>query len=147
MIGEKMTKAQWRRVDENKKFSTYSQWEEYVRKRYKNRDKHYLKSFAKYLAYRESTFAAVCGFSHPLFVALFSMLTTVFVQCSINASNIIDSLKNRNLNTMLFCMLVYVLIIIIGFGLILREMYTNVSYMSVEKNFLCNYKEIIENLL
>lgn len=75
------------------------------------------------------------------------MLTTVFVQCSINASNIIDSLKNRNLNTMLFCMLVYVLIIIIGFGLILREMYTNVSYMSVEKNFLCNYKEIIENLL
>lgn len=136
-------KCKLRKLDYDLRFESYLQWKKYVAYKYQNFDIDELIEFSRYLNQR----IRIIKPSHEyLVITITAVISALFTRLIDSYANMqIDSINLSMVNIIRIVLFLILIFIIVLFFAI--QMLMPILQNDVEKNFLSDYKEIIDEMI
>lgn len=138
-------KKAFKKLDDEYKFNSYQEWEQYVHKKYKNYCKSDLIEFSRYLNQNIRNINPI----HDIYNLMFSVMITavltyilsVFLKVEYKHENVLSSLF---IGIFYFLLIIFVVILLIIF---IWQFIIPIFDNNIVENFLEDYKEIIDRMI
>lgn len=149
LCGSPLKKRVIKRIDEDKRFKTYSAWRTYVEGKYSNAEEKQLEEFRRYLTYRKRTITGLSSWWNTCFIPLL-----IAVIGAVLLNNLEEKFPSINMNSVKYVVevllqvkLMYKIVIAL-FGVLVILLYAVVYLMIPASMFFMMYqilKTTIEN--
>lgn len=139
LCGEKMTRKQWKLLQEDEKFYAYEEWKSYIENKYSNYPVNGLREFSRYLNHMLRKTLPTKEFISPYASAILSCVLTFYVA---EISNI--GFGNSVMLVVLFIILIF---LCFSIGYLVIKLVQLFWHNSIKECFYKDYKEIIDNII
>lgn len=149
LCGEKLTKRQWKYLNEDNSFDFYRDWEHYVRQKYQNYNTDKLNEFCRYIEHIKRTEEPQIDYWKVAFSAIVSYIIIDGVKEISDEISVLNNLV-ENVLSGIIVLFTSIILYVIAFGsmiLLLLAFIEKIFSGNLERYFLEDYNNILQKLL
>lgn len=142
LCGERLSKKEYKKLQDNEKMYTYAEWKSYIRNKYIKYSINALKEFSKYLNHRGRLYSPEREFINPMVSAIVSaFISFIITQYSMMA----------NIGSVSVAFGIVMILVVLFMGIFAGYFIVKISEIffdnSIKENLFKDYKEIIDDII